>query len=142
MFLRIFSFSKILFFSSLSTKRLFKMSTVMGSGGYFQFLVLNLTATTQEFTLRQLFSDAAPCPSTQPFEVAAIFAPCAKLASGFAFATLAVQGLEEVTPVHVHGTPWQHGGIFSQIMILAAAQAAAVLQPLVMTIQFHEFRKF
>ena len=46
MFVRIFSFSKISSFSSLSTKRLFKMSTVMDSSGYFQFLVLNLTATT------------------------------------------------------------------------------------------------
>ena len=86
--------------------------------------------------------DAAPCLSTQPLEVPAIFAPCAKLASGFAFATVAVQGLEEVAPVHVHGTPWQHGSISSQIMIFAAAQAAAVLQSLVMTIQFHKFRKF
>ena len=87
-------------------------------------------------------SDAAPCPSTQSFEATAIFAPCEKLASGFAFATVAVQGLEQVESVHVHGTPWQHGGIFSQFMILAAAQAAAVLQPLVMTIQFNKFRKF
>ena len=87
-------------------------------------------------------NDAAPCLSTQPFEAAAIFAPCAKLARGFALATVAVQGLEEVAPVHVHGTPWQHGDIFSQIVILAAAQSAAVLQPLVMTIQFHKFRKF
>ena len=86
--------------------------------------------------------DATPCLSTQQLEAAAIFALCAKLASEFAFAMVAVQGLEEVAPVHVHGTPWQHGSIFSQIMIFTVAQAAAVLQPLVMTIQFHKFRKF
>ena len=86
--------------------------------------------------------DAAPCLSTQQLEAMAIFAPCTKLASGFAFATIVVQGLEEVAPVHVHGTPWKHGSIFSQIMVLAAAQADAVVQPLVMTIQFHKFRKF
>ena len=84
----------------------------------------------------------APCLSTQPFEAATIFAPCAKLASRFAFAMLAVQSLEEVAPVHVHGTPWKHGSIFPQIMFLVAAPVAAVLQPLVMTIQFHKFRKF
>ena len=62
MFVRVFSFTKISCFSSLSTKSLFKMSTVMGSGGYFQFLVLNLTTTT--WCIAPTVQGDAPCLST------------------------------------------------------------------------------
>ena len=143
MFLRIFSFSKVLFFFVIVDETSIQNVCCHEQRWVFPIFSIEPHRYCVRVHIAPIVqSDAAPYLSTQPFEAAAIFAPCAKLASGFAFATVAVQGLEEVAPVHVHGTPWKHGSIFSQIMILAAAQAAAVLQPLVMTIQFHKFRKF